>query len=94
MSSSPRILDATTGGKHIWHEQMKDSADVVFADRRVVEGGELEVYRDNWSVSPDVKADTRSLPFRDNVFDLICYDPPHRINEMVGISQRPRRRGD
>ena len=79
--TTPTILDATTGGKHIWHEQMKDDDRVVFSDLRNVDEGELEVRRQNWSVDPDVLADTRQLPYKDESFDLVCFDPPHRVNE-------------
>ena len=80
MSSAKCVLDATTGGKHIWHEQMKDSDKVVFADQRVVPAGEIK-QQENWSVNPDVQADYRNLPFKANTFDLICFDPPHRVSD-------------
>ena len=74
------VLDATAGGKHIWHREMQDADHVVFADRRRVEKGEIE-QQPSWSVEPDVLADTRALPFRDRSFDLIAYDPPHRVTD-------------
>jgi len=74
------VLDATTGGKHIWHGDMKDSDRVVFVDRRSVPAGEIE-QQPNWSVQPNIQADYRSLPFADNTFDLICFDPPHRVSD-------------
>jgi len=77
--SSRAVLDATCGGKHIWHDEMKDAGRVVFLDRRVVESGELE-HQPGWSVQPDIKADFRNLPFSDGSFDLVCFDPPHRID--------------
>lgn len=79
------VLDATTGGKHIWHEDMTDADRVVFADRRVVDSGEI-AQQQNWACQPDVLADTRDLPFQSSTFDLICYDPPHRITDG-GMSQ-------
>jgi SAM-dependent methyltransferase len=80
MSDSKSVLDATTGGKHIWHEDMKQSDSVVFCDRRAVSPGEIE-QQPNWSVQPDIIADYRNLPFSDTVFDLICFDPPHRVSD-------------
>lgn len=74
------ILDATAGGRHIWHSEMQDADNVVFADRRRVQPGEIE-QQEAWSVSPDVLADARQLPFPDDTFDLICFDPPHRIKD-------------
>ena len=77
---SKTVLDATTGGKHIWHETAKDSDKVVFADRRALPKGEIK-QQPNWSVSPDVQADYRNLPFKSETFDLVCFDPPHRVTD-------------
>ena len=73
------VLDATTGGKHIWHEEMEDADHVIFADRRKVPDG-LE-HQPSWECLPDVLCDFRRLPFADESFDLICFDPPHRVND-------------
>lgn len=78
MTGSYSVLDATTGGKHIWHEEMTDADHVVFADRRVVDELELQP---SWQCDPDVLCDFRRLPFEDETFDLVCFDPPHRVNE-------------
>jgi SAM-dependent methyltransferase len=80
MTDNKAVLDATAGGKHIWHEDMKGSDKVVFCDRRVVAPGEIE-QQPNWSVQPDIAADYRCLPFSENTFDLICFDPPHRVRD-------------
>lgn len=77
---SKKVLDATTGGKHIWKGEHKDADRVVFMDRRAVSEGDIE-QQPNWSVAPDVKADFRELPFQDGSFDLICFDPPHRVTD-------------
>ena len=63
----------------MWDSEMKDADRVVYADRRKVPPGELEE-QPGWSCLPDVLADTRELPFKSAVFDLIAYDPPHRVN--------------
>jgi len=81
------VLDATTGGKHIWHGESKDADRVVFMDRRAVETGTIE-QQPNWEVAPDIVADFRELPFKGDSFDLVCFDPPHRITDggMESIS--------
>lgn len=81
------VLDATAGGKHIWHDEMADADHVIFADRRTIPKGSLE-HQPGWSCEPDVLADTRELPFQDSVFDLIAFDPPHRITDggMAALS--------
>ena len=81
------VLDATTGGKHIWHGKQKDADRVVFLDRRTLERESI-TQQPNWEIVPDVQADVRKLPFRDATFDLVCFDPPHRVTErgMEAIS--------
>jgi len=74
------VLDATTGGKHIWHGESKDADRVVFADRRAVPEGTI-TQQPSWAVVPDVRADYRSLPFATESFDLVCFDPPHRVTD-------------
>ena len=68
------ILDATSGGRMMWFD--KDPEGVLFVDRRVVPPGSI-VQQPLWSVNPDVKADNRSLPYKDNSFELVVFDPPH-----------------
>lgn len=75
------VLDATCGGRMIWHETMKNADGVVYSDCRTTAPGEINPNRENAVVAPDVLADARELPFPDATFDLICYDPPHRITE-------------
>lgn len=72
------ILDATTGGKHMWHETAKDLDRTVFADRRKVETLE---HQPGWSCEPTILCDTRKLPLKDETFNLIAYDPPHRVTD-------------
>lgn len=72
------ILDATAGGRHMWHEESKDNDRTVYVDRRVVESLN---HQPGWSCQPDVQADIRDLPFADQSFCLIAYDPPHRVTD-------------
>jgi len=62
-----------------WFDRSHPAA--VFMDRR----RERHVLRDRSSVggsrvlsiSPDVVADFRAMPYRDGSFDLVVFDPPH-----------------
>ena len=80
MTNGLSVLDATTGGKHIWHEDMKDADFAVFMDRRKVKNGTIK-QQEGWSCMPDVLGDTRELPFNDKTFNLIAFDPPHRVTD-------------
>ena len=70
-----KILDACCGSKMFWFQ--KDRADTVYMDIREYEdilcdGRKLEV-------KPDVIGDFRNIPFQDNSFKLVVFDPPHLI---------------
>jgi ubiquinone/menaquinone biosynthesis C-methylase UbiE len=87
MSVATSVLDATAGGKHLWHGKQKDADRVVFLDRRKLKLGEID-QQPSWEVMPNVQADFRRLPFADSAFDLVCFDPPHRVTDggMEAIS--------
>lgn len=71
-----KILDACCGSKMFWYD--KNNPDVVFMDVRkerctLCDGRTLEV-------NPDVIADFRNIPFPDETFYLVVFDPPHLIH--------------
>ncbi|CAM4073064.1 class I SAM-dependent methyltransferase [Staphylococcus schweitzeri] len=68
-----KILDACCGSKMFWFD--KENQDVVFMDNRTLDT-KLSDGR-NLLVSPDVVADFRDMPFDDNTFHLVVFDPPH-----------------
>jgi ubiquinone/menaquinone biosynthesis C-methylase UbiE len=75
------ILDVTVGGRKIYHGRDKLlGSELVGVDIRK---GHFERNDPHcWSkqivdVEPQVLADMKTLPFRDGVFDLIIFDPPH-----------------
>lgn len=68
-----KILDACCGSKMFWFD--KNNPNVTFMDIREIEdtlcdGRKLEIH-------PDVLGDFRNMPFQDNTYDLIVFDPPH-----------------
>ena len=68
-----RILDATCGSRMIWFD--KKHEDVLYMDNR-----ELTVTLCDGrilNVKPDVIADFRDMPFDDDTFYLVVFDPPH-----------------
>ncbi len=72
------ILDATCGGKMMWFE--KENEHVVYLDKRDLGPGFMRT-RKRFSVKPDIVADFRHLPFIDEVFSLVVFDPPHTIRK-------------
>ncbi|OTG88925.1 class I SAM-dependent methyltransferase [Acinetobacter sp. ANC 3813] len=67
------ILDPCCGSRMFWFD--RTHANVIFGDIRVLEqqlcdGREL-------NIKPDKQMDFRALPFHDNSFKLVVFDPPH-----------------
>lgn len=71
------VLDATCGCRSIWFDKHHPSA--VYCDKRD------ESYDDIWKddgnhrieIKPDIICDFTDLPFDDNSFSLVIFDPPH-----------------
>lgn len=68
-----KILDATCGSRMMWFD--KQNPDVLFADKRteshiLCDGRALEI-------NPDIEIDFTQMPFDDNTFKLVVFDPPH-----------------
>ena len=73
------VLDACCGSRMFWFDRQDDRA--TFIDKRrerctlpdkSSKGGSRELI-----VDPDIIADFTNLPFEDNTFALVVFDPPH-----------------
>lgn len=70
------VLDACCGSKMFWFK--KNEPHTTYCDIRKVPYHEF--YHGRYlEVSPDVQCDFRKLPFRDETFWHIVFDPPHLI---------------
>lgn len=74
-----QILDATCGGRSIWMEENKAREDTLYIDRREEEPGFHGQEGRTYGVQPDEKQDFRDLPYPDESFNLIVFDPPHEV---------------
>ncbi|MEE8670448.1 MAG: SAM-dependent methyltransferase [Heyndrickxia coagulans] len=74
-----RILDACCGSKMFWFD--KENEDVLYMDNRQLN----DVLCDGrtLNINPDVIADFRDMPFADESFYLVVFDPPHLIHAGV-----------
>ena len=71
----PPILDVCCGSKMFYFD--KKNPDVLFCDKRklrttLCDGRSL-------NISPDVICDFKQLPFPDDTFNLVIFDPPHLV---------------
>ena len=67
------ILDACCGSRMFWFD--KTNPNVLFADIRTEE--HILCDSRKLSIKPDVHADFRNMPFADESFKLVVFDPPH-----------------
>ncbi len=79
MEINKKILDACCGAKFIWID--KNNPNVIYNDIRKEKKGFLERRR-NIEINPDINYDFRKLPFENNRFKLIIFDPPHILGKM------------
>lgn len=73
MTNSIPIIDMCCGSRMFWFD--KTDARAVFLDARneshtLCDGRKI-------NISPDIIGDFRKLPFADNSFSVVVFDPPH-----------------
>ena len=75
------VLDATAGNRIMWPN--KNPPLTVFMDKET-----------RLAISPDIFADFRFCPFRNNVFDCAIFDPPfyYTLNPENWIFYNPKRK--
>lgn len=76
------VLDATCGSRMIWFNKNNELA--VFVDKRELDNEEIWTSGDGkvtryCNIHPDIIADFTCLPFEDNTFYHVVFDPPHLI---------------
>lgn len=73
MTQQETILDACCGSKMMWFD--KNNPNVLYADQRT----EKHILCDGrtLNISPDIEMDFTAMPFEDNSFHLVVFDPPH-----------------
>lgn len=83
MTAHQRILDPCCGSKMMWFD--RGHPDVIFGDRRREtitvpdrSHGRVDGTR-MICIDPDVFMDFRALPYQDNTFNLVAFDPPHLV---------------
>lgn len=72
------ILDVACGGKMFYFD--KNDSRVLFCDKRSEKFIKRRGERiEHCEVKPDVRCDFTDLPFADNSFSLVVFDPPHLL---------------
>ena len=71
-----KILDACCGSKMFWFD--KEHNETCYMDNRTLDTTLCDGRK--LIVKPDVIADFRKMPFDDESFYLVVFDPPHLLN--------------
>ena len=79
MSDNKVILDTTCGGRSIWFNKHNPYA-VYFDKRNETIHGEWKSSQRDITIAPDITGDFTALPFEDESFYLVVFDPPHLKN--------------
>ena len=70
-----RILDVCCGSRMFWFD--KTNKDTIYMDIREFEDTLCD--ERHLSVKPDVIGDFRNIPFNDETFNMVVFDPPHLV---------------
>jgi len=77
------VLDVCCGGRMMWFD--KQNPNVVFGDcrRETITVTDRSNGRQDGTrsivINPDVLMDFRDIPFEDDTFNLVVFDPPHLV---------------
>jgi ubiquinone/menaquinone biosynthesis C-methylase UbiE len=69
------IIDVCCGSKMFWFD--KENEKVIFMDNRQFEDTLCDGRK--LIINPDVLGDFRHIPYEDNSFKMVVFDPPHLI---------------
>jgi len=76
MKKYPPVLDACCGGRMFWYDKKNPLA--YFIDcREIAKGAFANNWNPNWCICPDEIVDFRDMPYPDETFRIVVFDPPH-----------------
>lgn len=78
MKTDKLILDACCGGRMFYYD--KNDERVLFQDIRNISTHLCDGRK--FEVKPDVQADFTNMPYEDESFQLVVFDPPHLLRNV------------
>lgn len=75
-----KILDACCGSRMFWYERNEPHTTYMDIRKEIIHYKDRQLERIA-EINPDVIGDFRKIPFEDNSFDLVVFDPPHLSSE-------------
>lgn len=81
--SFPPVLDACCGTRMMWFDKQDSRALYVDKRNESFRPTGVKFADKDIEVKPDVQADFKSLPFPDDSFALVVFDPPHIVRTAL-----------
>lgn len=69
------VIDVCCGSRMFWFDRQDERA--IFMDNREIKTNLCDGRA--FEVSPDIVADFRQIPFENETFSLVVFDPPHLV---------------
>ena len=73
-----KILDVCCGSKMFWYDKHEPHTTYMDIRKAVYtamdRGNERKI-----EIDPDIQSDWKHIPFADETFDLVVFDPPHLV---------------
>ncbi len=82
-SAFPPVLDVCCGSRAFWFNKADGRALFVDKRRETIVWGYHRPGRSDTIINPDVQADFTRLPFPDNTFLHVVFDPPHIVRTAI-----------
>lgn len=86
------ILDVCCGSRMFWFD--KHNPNTIYMDCREYDGELCDGRK--LEIKPDIVGDFRDIPFDDDTFSLVVFDPPHllRVGETSWMAKKYGKLGD
>ena len=80
------IIDVCCGSRMFWFD--KENENAIYMDNRELDDTLCDGRK--LIINPDVKGDFRNMPYEDNTFKLVVFDPPHliRVGEKSWLAKK------
>jgi ubiquinone/menaquinone biosynthesis C-methylase UbiE len=88
----PKVLDMCCGTRMFWFDKNDPRATYMDKRKETIQI-KVKTYTYKYDVAPNTVADFRNLPYPDNHFKMIIFDPPHLIRNKSSKSVIQKRYG-
>ena len=81
-----KILDACCGSRMFWFD--RENPNVTFMDNRELEDTLCDGRK--LAIKPDIVGDFRNMPYSNDTFNLVVFDPPHllKVGENAWLAKK------